>query len=182
MAKKRRLARAGPELEGLGRPSIMDRHLASTHGVPYVHLAVFAIDVDRIREEVEDLDDPRPFGWEVFLTECYLLARFDPIRQPVQRVLIEDVVLGALEGARDALGSQIAFAVWGLVVRERFPQNLGEAFASWSARPDELVKELTPLFAREAETRRALAAGCLEVSLTPPCAPPTLEALRALKR
>lgn len=158
----------------------MDRALAASHGIDYVHLAAFAIDVDRIREEVEDLDDPRPFAWEVFLVECYLTAHFDPNRRPEQVLLFEDVVLGVLEGARDALGSQIVFAIWDLIVRERFPQRLRGAFSSWQARPDELVEDLAPLFAEEDRHRRELAASCLEVPMSPPCAPPTIEALRAL--
>lgn len=177
---KKSLPRVSGPVDGLGRPTIMDRALAASHGVDYVHLAAFAIDVDRVREEVEDLDDPRPFAWEVFLVEQYLGAHFDPIRRPEQVLVLEDVVLGVLEGARDALGSQIVFAIWDLVVRERFPQRLRTAFASWRARPDELVKDLAPLFAEEARHRRELAASCLEVPLDPPCAPPTIEALRAL--
>ncbi len=179
MVTKKSLPRAEGAVDGLGRSTIMDRGLASKHGVPYVHLAAFAIDVDRIREEVEDLDDPRPFGWEVFLTERYLLSRFDPNRRPEQVAMFEDVVLGVLEGAGDALGGQIVFAIWDAIVRERFPARLRGAFGGWRGRPDALVKDLAKLWAREDALGRELAAGCLEVPLEPPCAPPTVEALRA---
>ena len=179
MASKKSLPTAsGPS--ALGRATIMDPALAAQHGVAYVHLVAFAIDVDRVREAVEGYDDPRPFAWEVFLTEAYLLARFDPTRRPEQVHLLEDVVLGILEGAVDALGAQVAFAVWDAIARDRFPQRLKGAFSSWEARPTELVKDLAELFAREAALTRELAASCLEVALDPPLAPPTRAALEAM--
>lgn len=177
---KKSLPTADPSLDKLGLPTIMDRALAERHGVPYVHLAVFAIDIDRVREAVEGYDDPRPFGWEVFLAECYLFDRFDPIRRPDEVGLMEDVVLSILDGAPDALGSQLAFAIYDAIARHRFPQRLEAAFKSWQARPTELQKDLAKLFAEEAQMRRALAEGCLAVELTPPLAPPTREALIAL--
>ena len=158
----------------------MDRALAAKHGVPYVHLAAFAIDVDRVREAVEGYDDPRPFGWEVFLVERYLLDRFDPNREPELCLLFEDVVLGVLDGEPDALGSQIVFAIWDLIQRARFPRRLEGAFRAWKARPDELCRDLDALFADEEVLGAALARGCLEVALEPPLAPPTKEALARL--
>ena len=178
VAKKSRPTASGPSK--LGRPTIMDPAFAQQHGVPYVHLAAFAIDVDRIREAVEGYDDPRPFGWEVFLTEVHLCATLDPIRRPEQVHLLEDVVIGVLEGEVDALGSQVVFAIWDAIQRERFPQRLAGAFDSWKARPTELLEALAPLFEREAELARELAEGCLAVALDPPLAPPTREALESM--
>ncbi|HJL17799.1 MAG TPA: hypothetical protein RMH99_19195 [Sandaracinaceae bacterium LLY-WYZ-13_1] len=177
---KKRLPSA-PRTEGLGLRTIMDPALAQRHGVPYVHLAAFAIDVDRVRDAVEGFDDPRPFGWEVLLTEAYLQARFDPIRRPEQVLLFEDVVLSILEGEPDALGAQLVFAIWDGIVRGRFPKRLEEAFAGWKTRPKELVKDLAKLWAEGEARVAALAAGCLDVPLEPPLAPPTREALEALR-
>lgn len=174
MAKKS-LLRLAPTQEKLGLTTIMDRALAAQHGVPYVHLAVFAIDVDRVREEVEGYDDSRPFGWEVALTEHYLLERFGA----EDHALIEDAVLAILDGEPHALGSQLVFAVWDAVQRGELPDTLRTAFESWRARPDALVKELAALRS-DPELIPALAQGCLSVELSPPLAPPTVEALSAL--
>lgn len=152
----------------------MDRTLAQEHGVPYVHLAAFAIDVDRVREEVEGYGDPRPFGWEVFLTELYLLE------EEAAHAALEDAVLSIIDGEPDALGAQLAFAVWDALARGALPKKLKSAFAGWKARPDELVEALAPLHGERDRWRRELAAGCLAVELDPPLAPPTLEALKKL--
>ncbi|MCC6873002.1 MAG: hypothetical protein IT378_01740 [Sandaracinaceae bacterium] len=176
MKKKVSLTKA-PAREGLGLPTIMDRDLATQHGVRYVHLAAFAIDVDRVREAVEGYGDPRPFAWEVFLTERYLLARFDPRED---RALVEDAVLSILDGEPDALGAQLAFALWDAIARGRWPSSSKQAFASWKGRPDEMVRDLAPLWRDEAAHARSLAAGCLDVELDPPLAPPTRAALEAM--
>lgn len=175
---KKSLPRAGPTK--LGVPTIMDPALAARHGVEYVHTAVFAIDVDRIREFVEGYEDTRPFGWEVFLLERYLMRAFDPIRRPEHVLLFEDIVLAVLEGQSDALGSQIVFAVWDLVDRELFPKRLEGAFAAWKARPEELREDLDRLFEDANQHARDLAANCLEVALEPPIAAPTREALERM--
>ena len=72
MKGKRALPSVAPEQTALGLPTIMDRELAAAHGVTYVHLAVFAIDVDRVYW-LEPEHEGLPFGWEVFLTEQFLL-------------------------------------------------------------------------------------------------------------
>ncbi len=178
MSQKPSLPAAGPEK--LGAPTIMDRALAAQHGVPYVHLAAFAIDVDRVREATEGYDDPRPFGWEVFLVERYLLAHVDANRQPELVLILEDVVLGVLEGAPDALGSQVVFAIWDLIGREQLPKRLEGAFRAWQGRPDELTEDLDVLFADADRHARELARGCLAVTLDPPLAPPVVAALEAM--
>lgn len=179
MARKKHLPSLGPTQEKLGLPTIMDRALAQSHGVPYVHLAVFAIDVDRIRDAVEGFDDPRPFGWEVLLTEAYLLGRFDPARHAHEVLLLEDVVLSILDGAPDALGSQLVFAVWDALERGELPEELGRAFKGWRTRPKQLVKDLGKLWAEPGIVER-LASAALEVEMEPPIAPPSREALAEL--
>ena len=156
----------------------MDRALAARHGVPYVHLAAFAIDVDRVREHVEGYDDPRPFGWEVLLTEHYLLEHFDA----ADVGLLEDTVLSILDGEPDALGSQLAFAVWDAIERGKLPDSLKVAFKAWRARPKELVRELARLWSDAPRITAELARSCLEVELEPPLAPPTRAALETMSQ
>ncbi len=174
---KARLPRA--KAEGLGRPTIMNRALAAEHGAIYVHLAVFAIDVDRVRDALEDLDDPLPFAWEVFLTEAWLVAHVAK-DDAAHASMLEDAVLSVIDGEPDALGAQLPFAVWDAIVRGALPASMRAYFSSWKGRPDELVKSLAPLFADEARHRAALAAVCLDAELDPPLAPPTIDALRAM--
>ncbi len=170
------------ERESLGAATLMDRALAARHGVPYVHLAVFAIDVDRVREAIEQHPDiEAPFGWEVFLTERYLLERFDPTDEG-DRTLIEDLVLGVLDHppGSDVLGSQVAFAVWHAVGRGAWPKGLRVLFRTWKHRPTRLGKALDALFADEDGQGPALAAACLAYDVEPPLAAPTVEALGAM--
>ncbi len=179
---KRSLPQLGAAREGLGQPTIMDRALAARHGVPYVHTAVFAIDLDRIRDATEDLDDPRPFAWEVFLTARYLAWRCDPTEEAT-RAMLEDAVQAVLElrpSEEGVLGSQLPFAVWALVSRGLWPADLETWFKSWKKRPRELEKGLAPLFEDSDAEERALASFALSVELEPPIAPPTREALASL--
>jgi hypothetical protein len=172
------LPRLAPAQEKLGLPTIMDRALAARHGVAYVHLAAFAIDVDRVREAVEGYDDPRPFGWEVLLTEAYVVARFGA----GDATIVEDAVLSVLDGEPDALGAQLPFAVWDAIERGELPRTLRDAFRSWRARPRELVRALGALWERGDAIVRELAESALAVELDPPLAPPTREALEAMAR
>ncbi len=179
---KRTLPQLGASREGLGRPTIMDRALAARHGVPYVHTVVFAIDVDRLRDETESDDDPRPFAWEVFLTARYLAWRCDPTDEAT-RAMLEDAVSAVLElrpSEEGVLGSQLPFAVWALVVRGLWPRDLESWFRAWKKRPRALEKELEVLFSGAVEQERALARFALSVELEPPIAPPTREALRSM--
>ena len=179
----RKLPQLAPKKEGLGRQTIMDRALASKHGATYVHLAAFAIDIDRVRDALEDLDDPRPFGWEVFLTEVYLLERLAVETDPIARTIVEDVVLGVLEGDRgvEVLGSQLPFAVWDAIERGEWPSELRACFRGWKGRPTDLTRELAPLWADRERHVRELSEHCLGAELDPPLAPPTLESLRGLR-
>ncbi|MEM9189921.1 MAG: hypothetical protein AAGF12_12135 [Myxococcota bacterium] len=174
MAKKG--LRVAEDRDGLGLQTIMDRGLASRWGVPYVHLAAFAIDVDRIREEVEGeaLDSRWPTGWEVYLTGVYLTEHVDPARD---FELLEDIAASIMEGGA-ALGAQLPFAIFDLVQRDRYPADLRRLFRSWRQKPIRLSRSLNELWSsRQAGT---LARQCLEVELDPPAAPPTLTELTRL--
>lgn len=162
----------------------MDRALAQTHGVPYVHLAAFAIDVDRVREHLEDEgeDDDLPMGWEVFLTERYLETQPGLDLEPM-RALLEDAVLAIFElppSEEAVFGSQLPFAVWHALARGVLPRSLESVFRAWKARPKELGAELDALYASRDETSARLARRCLDAALEPPLAPPVREALEAL--
>lgn len=179
---KRTLPQLEKAREGLGLPTIMDRGLAARHGVPYVHLAVFAIDVDRIREATESDDDPRSFAWEVFLTARYLAWRYDPADETT-RAMLEDATNAVLElrtSEQGVLGSQLPFAIWCLVARGLWPRALEGWFRAWKKKPRGLEKELAALFEDAAAEERALAGFARSVALEPPLAPPTREALDAM--
>ncbi len=162
----------------------MDRALASKHGVPYVHLAVFAIDVDRVRDELEELgkSEALPFAWEVFLTARYLAWRCDPSDDAI-RAMIEDATLAVLElpaSEEGVLGSQLPFAVWSLVARGSWPSTLESCFRAWKKKPRDLEKELGKLFERGDALERELARVALATVIDPPLAPPTRDALTSL--
>lgn len=156
----------------------MDRGLAARHGVAYVHLAAFAIDVDRVREATESQDDERPFGWEVFLTECYLVEALDSSAEATT-ALIEDTLLSVLElrEGEEVLGTQLPFAVWHMVESGRWPAPMARALRHWKGKPQQLGRDLDGFFAEHLTTRKVLALGCLELDLDPPLAPPTEERL-----
>ncbi len=167
----------------------MDRALAQLYGVPYVHLAVLAIDVDRARECLEDQDDDEdlPMGWEVFLTERFIEvvvgAGSVDVSSEEGRALIEDMVLAVFDlppNEEPVFGSQFPFAVWHAVSRGALPTSLEAVFRSWKAKPKELGVELDRLYAKKDEHTRAFARRCLDAPLTPPLAPPARVALLAL--
>jgi hypothetical protein len=174
----RRLAQAPQGAERLGLPTIMDRALAAKHGVRYVHLAAFAIDIDRVREASESQRDERPFGWEVFLTECFLLETIDPASEG-DAALLEDALLSVLElrEGEEVLGTQLPFAVWHAVEKRGWPTDLSRALRHWKAKPEQLGKDLDGFFLEHLSARKALAEGCLSLELAPPLAPPTQEIL-----
>lgn len=166
----------------LGRDTIMDPGLAASHGVQYVHLAAFAIDVDRVRELTDaDPDGVWPFGWEVFLTEIYLLGTLDP-EHDESRQLLDDLCLGILDigPGEPPLGAQIPFAVYDAVRRGQWPAELGALFASWKNTPDDLIAELDPLWQEPEAEAADLALACLEASIVPPLSPPTIATLQAI--
>jgi hypothetical protein len=157
----------------------MDRALVARFGVPFVHLAVFAIDVDRINAEHGD-DDAFPTGFEVFLTERYLLDRFDPAADPEARELVVETCEHVIESGQ-ALGAQIPFAVHAAVERGAWPSDLASVFRGWKKKPTDLLRAVESLHGDPGAAAR-LAAACLAVPVDPPLAAPTREALEALTR
>jgi len=166
----------------------MDRALAHRYGVDYVHFVAFAIDLDRIREALEEDDEGYdtgvgawPFAWEVFLIESYLLRYLDPARQPHRDLVVEtvDVILDAGPGG-DILGAPVVFALYDAVHRGAWPADAESVFRTWKHRPDEMVRSLATLWEDEARHRRELAESCLEVDLDPPIIAATRSALEHL--
>lgn len=176
---KRKLPQA--PAQGLGAPTIMDRALAAAHGSPYVHLAVFAIDIDRIYTLGEE--QALPFGWEVFLTELQVMRCIEPLAELQRLRLLEDICLSVLEQAPDAqaLGSQLVFAVYDGVVRGTLPPELSSVFRSWHSPPRELVSALGTYFDARDELTPRLVDHCLRRALSPPLSELTRAALQALR-
>jgi hypothetical protein len=158
----------------------MDKALAERHGVPYVHLVVFAIDLDRLREEVEeDGNDSWPFGFEVFLMEMHLLGMLDA-EDEHHLELLEDTVTSVLEGEHTALGTSLTFAIHDAVRRGALPTRLESSFDVWKTKPTDLYKALDELWKSPEVEAADIAMACLEVELTPPLAPPVKDALEAM--
>lgn len=171
----RRLPVASQAKASLGLPTIMDPALAAKYGPPYVQLAAFAIDVDRVY--AIDEDQPMlPFGWEVFLTECYLVSRIVPAPDKPQP-LLEDTCLSILEQEpeQQGYGSQLLFAVYDATERGLYPQSLKGLFRSWSTRPRLLQKALAEMWKSPAQSMAVGAAHCLAQPLQPPLSPPSRE-------
>jgi hypothetical protein len=177
---KKKLGVVSPASQGLGLPTIMDPELAGARGVRYVHLVAFAIDVDRVRDEVEtEAMDPRwPFGFEVFLTEAWILEGLDP---RAERAIIETACASAMKKSTrtpgQLLGAQLPFAVYDAVARGALPDDLRPLFRAWKSPPRELMRELAPLWEDAEAEKRRLAKACLEVEMDPPLAPPTVATL-----
>ncbi len=203
---KRDLPVVEPGAEGLGAETVMSRELARTHGTLYVHFVAFAIDVDRVREALETTPAELPAGWEVLLTEEWMLAHLDP-GEASQRAILEDtcahVIEASLASAQDLLGGQIPFAAYDAVKRGAWPSDLASMFAAWRRGPDDLVAESraparrrgarpgprpgVPRSAREAAARAADARRAPRLveasSATVPCSRrPAGELLRSLSR
>lgn len=176
------LPQVGRAPEALGAATVMKPELSRLYGSLYVRVAAFAIDVDRIREATDSPVEPWPFGWEVFLTEYYLLATLE-IETAGHHALVQDLVAGVLAGPREALGSQIAFSVWNAIERGEWPTSLRSAFGRWkrAGRPQRRwVKELQVFWNDADHWAASLAANCLRVQLEPPCSPPAQDALELL--
>jgi hypothetical protein len=177
MTPRRRLPLASDAAPSLGLPTIMDRELAAAHGVEYVHLAVFSIDIDRVywlEPELATL----PFGWEVFLTERFLIGHIGVVTA-ARRDLLEVLCAPLLEETpgEPPLGGQIVFAIYDAVVRGALPVELTPMFASWRHPPRDLVASLADLHTDALRWQHTLAAHCLAVELVPPLAPPTRDVL-----
>lgn len=180
MGPKRILPRFREEPSSLGLPTIMDRALAAAHGATYVHLAVFSIDVDRLYwVDLERAD--MPFGWEVFLTECYVLQHLDAT-DPTQRDLLEAVCLDIMDETpgEPPLGGQLVFAIHDAVERQHLPPELRALFSRWPTQPNELRAGLDELWKSPTENLVKLTTQCLQTQLSPPLAPPTVKTLQAM--
>jgi len=185
MKKRDPLPAAPKARESLGLLTIMSRELAHRHGVDYVHIAAFAIDVDRAREGIEV--DPEaiewPFAWEILLTEAFLLQCVDPTRE-AHRQLIEDTCLEVFDHGpgEPRLGDHVVFAVFDAVSRAAWPPDWEPIFEGWKAKPKALIDELSRLRSRGADLVSTLATGVLELPMEPPLAPSTQAALEALSQ
>jgi len=172
---------ATPAQQKLGLGTIMDRELATQFGVPYVHLAAFAIDTDRVRERFEQVlvdEDQLPFGWEIFLTAQFIHAAFEPVHEG-HRMVVEDAVQAVLDRAHSEeapLGAQLPFAVYDLLRRALWPEDALVLFSQWKKKPDATLAELEPLWADAIVAAGELAHACLQCDLEPPAAQPVQEA------
>jgi hypothetical protein len=181
VTKQKRLNVLRPKDSKLGRATIMDRALAQRYGAPYVHLAAFAIDVDRVhraRPEAPELPD----AWEVFLTEQRLKNFMnEAIKDPA--AMLEEMCLAVMELPRNeelgALGGQLPFAIYVGVAHGHLPAVLGGCFQSWRRPPVDLIDELATLAKDEALLAK-LANYCLDARIEPPLVEPVREALYAL--
>jgi hypothetical protein len=184
VSKKKGLRVAKSGDQKLGRATIMDRALAQRHGAPYVHLAAFAIDVDRVHRL--DFDRPsQPFAWEVFLTEMRLVRFMDEATSdPTQ--MLEDMCLSVMDlphpepDSQGVLGAQLPFAIYAGVAHDHLPNSLGSCFQVWKKPPTDLLSELEALAARDKLVAK-LSAHCLAASLDPPLAEPVRAALLAMQ-
>lgn len=177
---RRKLPQVSPPQTGIGRPTIMDRTLAAQHGIEYVHLAAFAIDVDRVFV-VDPAEARLPLGWEVFLCAAYVVGRLDSRAEP-GRALIEDSVLQILAAppGEPRLGGVLAFAVHAAVERGLLVESLRQAFSTWRSPPKQLHRALETSFGDPAPLIARAALHCLGTELTPPLAPPTLQTLQEM--
>gem|GEM_PF-1590229 len=159
----------------------MDRELATQFGVPYVHLAAFAIDTDRVRERFEQVlvdEDQLPFGWEIFLTAQFIHVAFEAVHEG-HRMVVEDAVQAVLDRAHSEeapLGAQLPFAAYDLVRRGLWPEDALVLFSQWKKKPDAALAELDPLWADAIVAAGELAHACLQCDLEPPAAQPVQEA------
>jgi hypothetical protein len=147
----------------------MDRALAARFGVPYVHLAAFAIDVDRAYQVLED-DPELPNGWELFLTLAYAKSR---LVAPEHEEMFRAVCDSIMTATEPALGSQLPFVVHALVRQGAFP-DLAPLFSRWSKKAPHLDRIRD---CGSESTLAKIAARVLAAAIDPPLAPPTREAL-----
>lgn len=171
--KRRTLPLANPSQAGLGLPTIMDRDLAAAHGSAYVFLAAFAIDIDRVYW-LDPEDTRLPFGWEVFLTEYFLLT-WAQAQGERSHELLDAVCTPLLEETpgEPPLGGQVVFAVYDALARGALPETMRTLFTSWRHAPRELLQNLHALHETSVATAKLLAAHCLAADLQPPLAAPT---------
>ncbi len=169
----------GARDEGLGLSTIMNRELAQQHGALYVKLAVFAIDIDRVCQHHAD-DDSLPLGWEIFVTEALMLGMLDG-QSDEQHALLEDTCLELIVDQGDPrLGAQLPFAVYDAVTRGALPERLKPLYHRWRSPSKSLLEDLAALWAERDAALPKLVTLCMHTPLSPPLAPPTLQALQSL--
>jgi hypothetical protein len=185
VSDRKRLSVLSPADTKLGRPTVMDRALAQQYGADYVHVAAFAIDVDRLRAAHEH-DPSLPFAWEVALTELRLVRLLDEVTNDPAR-LIEDMCLAVMELPRPAdansaaYGVQLPFAVYTGWARGLLPDSLEACFEPWKKLPEDLYADVTELL-EEPGRVATIAKRCLALPLTPPLVPPVQAYLEKLAR
>ncbi len=173
----RRLPRMEDKQEGLGQATIMDPGLAGHFGVLYVHLAVNAIDLDRVaqyyelRAERDGSESTWPFGGEVFMLCNYIEYHVSEQTELLERATLH--VFDKLESEHDALGAALPYAVWCSLRRGKLSQDLSSLFTHWKGKPKGLADDVDAFF-REPDALKSLALRCLSTNLDPPVAPPTL--------
>jgi hypothetical protein len=184
VTKQKRLKVVRPRDTKLGRATIMDRSLAQRYGAPYVHLAAFAIDVDRV-QRLDAEQSELPFGWEVAITEARL-TRFMDETSIDPAPMLEDMCLAAMEceatsgDTQGVLGAQLPFAIYTGVAHQELPSRLGSCFHTWKHPPTELIDEVGTLLATEGMVPK-LAEHCLTADVEPPLVEPVRAALTAMK-
>ncbi len=170
----------------------MDRALALKYGAPYIHMAAFAIDIDRVLQHAGERD-PRPFAWEVFLTAAYLEHAASEHPDERSEEMLEEAALSILDRQPGdvPLGAQLAFAIYDLLRRGKLPEQFESVFRQWRVplkrgskkrriqTPD---KDVDALFKDHVANAAKLAASCLKEAIDPPLAPPTRKSLEALAR
>ncbi len=178
---KRKLVQLTPAHDKLALPTIMNSALAARYGTAYVRLAAFAIDLDRAYTLLDE-DASLPFGWEVFVTECYLLGAVDA-HDEAGAALLEETCLSILEQPPDdqGYGSQLLFAVYDAIQRGWYPGALAGPFRSWRSPPRQLHKALGELWAEPLAPLCMLAGQVLALALDPPLSPPTRSTLEQMR-
>ena len=178
---KRELPQLRPLRDHLEQPTIMNSALAARYGASYVHLAAFAIDADRVYVLDPDAEG-LPFGWEVFMTECYAITAL-PAHDEQACSLLEETCLSILEQAPEdqGLGSQLVFAIHDAIERGLYPASLKQMFRSWNRPPRQLRAALDALLHEPLPPLAACAAHCLRAALDPPLTPPTRAALTQMQ-
>lgn len=165
------------EDEGIGQPTIMDAGLAGHFGVLYVHLAVNAIDLDRIaqyyelRAERDGGDSTWPFGGEVFMLCNYIEYHVAEQTELLERATLH--VFDKLESEHDALGAALPYAVWCCVRRKTVSEDLQGLFSHWKGKPQGLANDVDAFFEKP-DSLKSLALRCLSTNLEPPASPPAL--------
>ena len=186
MTKQKKLSVVSEQSQRLGRPTVMDRALAQKHGAAYVHLAAFAIDIDRVRE-LDPEDGTLPFGWEVALTDAYVTRVLAARQKDGVASLLEDAVLSVLELPRPTqheagpLGTQLPFAVYTATERGELPETLSGCFRVWKKPPHGLARDVSKLIDDE-PTMREVIAFCLAADISPPLVEPVRASLDALRQ